>query len=47
MVLLEQFSDSGSEVERGEERVLHLEGELFNGTPIVGEDTVIILKKGK
>ena len=30
------------EVENGEVRVLTLEGELFDGTPIVGEDVVVI-----
>jgi hypothetical protein len=37
-------------VEDGECLILHLTGNLkdeFNGTPIVGEDVILILKKGK
>lgn len=35
------------EVEDGETLILTLEGELFDSTSIVGEDVVLILKKGK
>jgi len=35
------------EVENGEVRVLTVYGELFDGTPIVGEDVVVIRKKYK
>ncbi len=37
----------GRPVTDGEELVLPLEGELFDGTPFVGEDVVVILKKGR
>ena len=35
------------DVEDGDCLVLTLEGQLLDGTPIVGEDVVVILKKGK
>ena len=34
-------------VEDGDVIVATLTGELLDGTPIVGEDVVVILKKGK
>jgi len=36
----------GREVEDGETLILTLEGVLFDGTPIVGEDVVVIKKRG-
>jgi len=37
----------GREVEDGEVLILTLEGVLFDGTPIVGEDVVVIKKRGE
>jgi hypothetical protein len=45
--LKREIVDALGEVEDGDEIVLELTGELYDGTPIIGEDVVIILKKGK
>ena len=43
----QEIVEALGDVEDGEVLVLTLEGELSDGTPIVGEDVVVILKKGK
>jgi len=43
----QEIIDALGEVEDGDCLVLTLQGELFDGTPIFGEDVVKILKKGK